>query len=60
MTLGGFQQDTIIDRLEGWELVEFLQIPIEQVLLAALENDWIDDENVDDLLELVGFRNDNG
>ena len=42
MVLEEFEQDIIKDRLEGWELVEFLQIPIEQVLLAALENDWID------------------
>lgn len=56
MTLEEFEQDAIEDRLEGWELVEFLQIPIEQVLLAALENDWIDDENIEDLLDFVGVK----
>lgn len=56
MTLEEFEQDAIKDRLEGWELVEFLQIPIEQVLLAALENDWINDENIEDVQELVGLR----
>ncbi len=56
MTLEEFEQDAIKDRLEGWELVEFLQIPIEQVLLAALENDWIDDENIEDLLDFVGVK----
>lgn len=56
MVLEEFEQDIIKDRLEGWELVEFLQIPIEQVLLAALENDWIDEENVDDVFEFVGIK----
>jgi hypothetical protein len=56
VTLEEFEQDAIKDRLEGWELVEFLQIPIEQVLLAALENDWIDDENIEDLLDFVGVK----
>ena len=57
MELDDFVQDAIGDRLEGWELVEFLQVPIESVVLAALENDWINDENVDDVLELIGLRN---
>ena len=57
MVLEEFVQDVIKDRLEGWELVEFLQIPIEQVLLAALDNDWIDEDNVYDLLEEVGLKN---
>lgn len=56
MTLEEFEQDAIKDRLEGWELVEFLQIPIEQVLLVALDNDWIDDENIEDLLDFVGVK----
>jgi hypothetical protein len=56
VTLEEFEQDAIKDRLEGWELVEFLQIPIEQVLLAALENDWIDDDNIEDLLDFVGVK----
>jgi len=51
-----FHQNAIKDRLEGWELVEFLQVPIEQVLLAALDNDWIDEENLDELLELIGIN----
>jgi hypothetical protein len=57
MELDDFVQDAIGDRLEGWELVEFLQVPIESIVLAALENDWINDENVDDVLELIGLRN---
>jgi hypothetical protein len=56
VTLEEFEQDAIRDRLEGWELVEFLQVPIEQVLLVALENDWINDENIKDVQELVGLR----
>ncbi len=46
----------ITDRLEGWELVEFLQIDIEEVLASALDNDWLNDENVEDVLELAGLR----
>lgn len=51
-----FEKDALMDRLEGWELVDFLQVPIEQVLLAALENDWINEENVEDLLEFMGVK----
>lgn len=51
-----YEKDALVDRLEGWELVDFLQVPIEQVLLAALENDWINEENVEDLLEFVGVK----
>lgn len=50
------EQEIVKDRLEGWELVDFLQVSIEQVLLAALENDWITDDNVDDLLEFIGVK----
>lgn len=46
----------LIDRLEGYELVEFLQIDTEQVLLAALENDWINEDNIEDLLDFVGLK----
>jgi hypothetical protein len=58
MVLGEFEQTTITDRLEGWELVEFLQVPIEQILLAALESDWINEDNVEDVLDWIGIRND--
>ena len=57
MELEEFTQDVIEDRLEGWELVEFLQIPIDQILLAALENDWINEDNLDDVREFVGLKN---
>jgi hypothetical protein len=55
MNMEEFDQDAIRDRLEGWELVEFLQIPIETILNAALEFDWINEENVEDVLELAGL-----
>lgn len=51
-----FEYKAIVDRLEGWELVEFLQIPIEAILNAAIEFDWIDEENIEDLLEFVGIK----
>lgn len=54
--LKDFEQEAVNDRLEGWELVEFLQVPIEQVLIAALDNDWITEENLDDLLDFVGVK----
>lgn len=57
MVLEEFEHNVIADRLEGWELVEFLQIPIEQILLAAIENDWLNEENIEDVLELAGLRN---
>lgn len=53
-----FEEDIIADRLEGWELVEFLQIPIEAVLAAAHDFEWINEENIDDLREFVGLKND--
>lgn len=57
MNLEEFIQNAVQDRLEGWELVEFLQVPIELVLAAALENDWIDEENVEELLDFAGIKN---
>lgn len=57
MTLEEFIQNAIGDRLEGWELVEFLQVPIEAVLEAAMENDWVNEENLDELLDFTGIRN---
>lgn len=48
--------DAIRDRLEGWELVEFLQIPIDEVLDAAIDNDWIDEDNIEDLLDFTGIK----
>ncbi len=46
----------VTDRLEGWELIEFLQVSIEEVLASALDNDWINEENVEDVLEFAGLR----
>lgn len=42
----------IIDRLEPWELVEFLQIPMEEILEAF--EDLIEDK-ITDLQEFVGL-----
>jgi hypothetical protein len=49
-----FEKDLVISRLEGWELVEFLQIPIEEVLDIALSEYWINQQNVSDVRELIG------
>jgi hypothetical protein len=56
MQLEEFLQDAINDRLEGWELVEFLQVPIADILLAALENDWLNEENIEEVLEEIGLE----
>ena len=56
MVLDDFEQNVIKDRLEGWELVEFLQVPIDQVLSAALENGWIDEDTIEDVLEFAGVK----
>lgn len=42
----------IIDRLEPWELVDFLQIPMEEILEAF--EDLIEDK-IKDLQEFVGL-----
>lgn len=54
--LSDSEQDSILDALEGWELVEFLQVPIEDILEIAIENEWINDETVEDVLELAGVK----
>ena len=46
----------VADRLEGWELVEFLGVSAADVLLAALDFDWVHERNVKELLELVGLK----
>lgn len=56
MDMEEFTQNAIQDRLEGWELVEFLQISVEDIIQAALEFDWINDDNIEDLLEFVGIK----
>ena len=52
----------ISDRLEGWELVEFLQVSITDILIAATEYDWLDNEKLEEVLELIGLieKKDNG
>lgn len=56
MVLSEFEEKIVCDRLEGWELVEFLQIPIGDILTAAYDQDWITEENFDDLLDFVGLK----
>jgi len=51
-----FERQVAEDRLEGWELVEFLQIPIELVLQAAEEGDWINEDNYEDVQEFLGVK----
>lgn len=54
--LKDYEVKAVEDRLVGWELVEFLNIPIEDVLVAAAEYDWIDEDNYEDLLEFINLR----
>lgn len=45
----------LIDRFEAFELVEFLQVPLEEII-DGLEKYII--ENKEELNDLIGFRND--
>jgi hypothetical protein len=56
LLLDEFECDAIVDRLEGWELADFLQIPIDELLATALENNWINEENVEDLLDYIDVK----
>lgn len=56
MEISTFTEDVLKDRLEGWELVEFLQVPISSIVEAAVEYDWINEENLEDLIEFVGLK----
>lgn len=51
-----FLKNVIKDRLTGWELVEFLDVDISEVLEAALVNEWINEDNYDELMEHVDFN----
>lgn len=51
--LRDYQIKALIDRFEGWEVVEMLDVSTEDVVMAALRNDWINEENVHELLELA-------
>lgn len=46
-------KQAIIDRLEGWELVDFLQIPIDRIVDAFEEEI---EENIEDVEDFVGLR----
>lgn len=56
MKLDEFVKNVIEDRLTGWELIEFLDIDIEEVLEVALEEEWINEDNIKELLEHVGYQ----
>jgi len=42
----------LVDRLEGWELIEFLQIPVDYII-DAFEDEII--ENLEDVLEFANL-----
>lgn len=54
--LNDHEKAALIDRLHGWELVEFLQVTIEQAVDAALEEGWITEDNIEELLEYAGVK----
>ncbi len=56
MSINKDTKAAIADRLEGWELFDFLQITIEDVI--ELFEDEIE-ENLEDVLEFCGLRIDN-
>jgi len=45
-------RNALIDKFEGWELVEFLNISIERIV-DLLEEDIVD--NLEDVYEELGF-----
>jgi diacylglycerol kinase len=45
-------RNALIDKFEGWELVEFLNISIERIV-DLLEEDIVD--NIEDVYEELGF-----
>jgi len=46
-------KNILADRLEGWELVDFLQIDIDTVI-DAFEDEI--EENLEDVLEFAGIK----
>ena len=46
-------RDAISDTMMGWELVEYLQIPIDTII-DLLEDEIL--ENIDDVEEYVGIK----
>lgn len=58
MTLTEFEVKALSDRLEGWELVEFLQLSIQDILDIAQSEDWINEDNIDEVLEFAGIKED--
>lgn len=56
MNLTEFETQAVLDRLEGWEIVEFLQVPTVDILAAAMDNDWITEDNLYDFLEFTGLK----
>lgn len=45
--------DALKDRFEAFELAEFLGVDIGEFLLAAEEYDWINEDNLEELLEFA-------
>ena len=50
------QRQSLIDRFESWELAEFLQVSTEDFLAAADDSDWINEDNIEDLLDYADLR----
>jgi hypothetical protein len=46
-------KDAIIDTMLGWELVEFLQIPVEDIV-EMFEDEIL--ENIEDVMDLANIR----
>lgn len=48
-------KDRIADYFDAWELVEFLQLPVEEII-TVFEDEI--EEALDDIEELMGIRSD--
>ena len=49
-----FEQAACIDKLHGWELIDFLEVSIEDVLVFCLDSGHINDDNITELLQYIG------
>lgn len=56
--LDEYQEGIIAERFTSAELADFLQINSLEFVLAALDEGWINDDNIEDLLEFADLRED--
>lgn len=55
MTITKEIREALEDRFEAFELAEFLRVDVSEFLLACEDYDWINEDNLEELLEFAGF-----